>query len=139
MTDQKQAPEQDSVKWWIENRAPVDVAEAFEALTKQRDELKTSFNDLVVIACSKTARALKAEAERDQALAASAAREIAMRDRAAEMVKEHLGPNPYCQADILALPLSPDGQQALDDLLTNAWEGGYYHQGPYTDNPHRKK
>ena len=99
-------------------------------------------------------RAEQAEAERDQALAASAAREIAMRDRAADGSSKRYkhwkqGGPVECDftackdiADaIRALPLSPDGQQALNEMLADAWDGGCsaaYSGLEEIHNPYRK-
>lgn len=86
----------------------------------------------------------------NQARAASAAREIAMRDRAAEVSLHWLRIYPASETrksialSIRALPLSPDGQQALDDVRAKEWDAGYrckvlgrvYSSG--SENPHRK-
>ena len=75
--------------------------------------------------------------QRDQALAASAAREIAMRDRAAERI-ESIG---FSAGLIRALPLSPDGQQALNEMLADAWDDGWFGKKrgkTVPDNPYRR-
>lgn len=83
--------------------------------------------------------------------AASAAREIAMRDRAAEEASKRYkqwkqGGPVECDftacrdiaGAIRALPLSPDGQQALNEMLAEEWDEGHrnYLSG---QNPYRKE
>lgn len=135
MTDQNQAPERiwarpqepgDDYGNWGLQREPVDV-----------EFIRKDLHDAAI-----KQRAEKAEAERDQALAASAAREIAMRDRAYDKVKIHMfGRNKQygdrMLASIAALPLSPDGQQALDDVRAEAWDDGYSacDRDNHTDRP----
>lgn len=133
MTDQKQAPER------------ITLMDLLEAAEKRELEMVRTAQSLTEAAHKFAERIKEAEAERDQALAASAAREIAMRDRAAEIAREC---DDECECmgccytsitldAIRALPLSPDGQQALNEMLADAWDDGYF-AVPGQDNPYRK-
>ena len=149
MTDQKQAPEQRDMKdicFTLRQTSLHRAAEIIEDLVKQRDELAAEVERLKVYRyragvaddklerlSAKTCvleRKLKiSESERDQALAASAAREIAMRDRAEDWLWEYMGTKMhglYVEGSMSnALPLSPDGQQALNEMLADAWDEGH--------------
>lgn len=118
-----------------ENIAVHERAKKAEA---ERDQAREACDDLLNV----LPKLMKAEAERDQALAASAAREIAMRDRAIQAANDwYFNREPDDVSDAIHdVPLSPDGQQALDEMLAKAWEDGWLHakNGGLGPNPYRK-
>lgn len=80
--------------------------------------------------------------ERDQALAQLAAAAADMRERAAETVQDwwergKLSAYRLPQDYIRALPLSPDGQQLLNEMREEAWDDGRS-SDQYDRNPYRK-
>lgn len=144
MTEQKQAPH--FLYWWKNMKSSVkpvgdDAVEYIrkdlhDALTKQRDELAAEVKRLTKIGQDQTWKIAEAAYERDQALAQAAAREIAMRDRAAVLMASKYG-----KENISTIPLSPDGQQSLNAALAKAWDEGHqagWHGGDMVDNPYRK-
>lgn len=150
MTDQKQAPERpvDISRERIERLVDLGMADyihvalldELEALVKQRDELAAEIERLQAAVDMHHHAAVMATRHRDQALAQSAAREIAMRDRAADLLQT----DGELAELIRALPLSPDGQQALNEMLAEEWRDGYEcaisSGDPYEprNNPYRK-